>query len=150
MKTLIIILSLSFFSVLICYGQNSNSAPVRNDQKPEKSCKVKVENKSVTLCNIKADTLSYEELISCRELRVSNDQTSVAGEGKKTIVSFSLFIILEESNSMMEFLGSGNQLTEEMVSKIIEVKAKKIMLGEILSWDGANHEYLGHRSFYFK
>jgi hypothetical protein len=149
MKQLNISILILYFSITICFGQSNPTQQNLIEQKTPGKCSNKIENKSICLCNYFSDTISYSQLASCRELTL-NKKLSIDGKSNNTIVSYSLMVPNEEDNSLFEFQGSNTILTDEMVNKIIEIKAKKIIFTEVLSWDGSTHDYLGHRTYYLK
>ena len=107
-----------------------------------KSCRRPFENKNISLCNIKSDTLTYTQLKNCHELQTGNKE--------ETIDSYRLNFILADSTKTFEYKGSSNKIPREALNMIIESKADKILFEEIYGTKGNENMVFGHRWFYLK
>ena len=92
-----IIQTLLIVSTIICFGQDNKS-----EQIITKSCQRPIENKSIELCYIKADTLTFEQLKNCRELTISDIKYQV-------ITSYLIHFILPNGD-LREIRGTSNKI----------------------------------------
>ena len=139
----IILQTLLTVSTTICLGQVSNSDNIKPKDTTVKSCHRHVENKTIELCNINADTLTYDQLKECNEITI-RDST------KQIITSYLLSYFFSDGTTMFQTKGSSNQISSEAVAGIIASGTKKILFDEIFGIEGTKNLDLGHRYFYFK
>jgi hypothetical protein len=143
MKKAAIIQTLLIVTTTICLGQVSPSMTNQSPEATGRSCKARLENKSIELCNMKADTVTYDRLKSCPEL-------TVRGDDKQVIISYILTYILSDGQTVMQFPGTGNRLSDEMVAGIISSGITKITVEQVIGTDGSENINLGYRWFYFR
>jgi len=146
----ILIQTFLILSTAICFGQITNSDANKPAETTSKTCKKPLENKEIEFCNIQADTLTFAQLKECKELTIHNSLSKIGDSNKKRITSYILYYFHANGTDLTKYNGSGNQLSCEMISGIIESGTKKILIEEIIGLDGTVNLDLGHRWFYLK
>jgi hypothetical protein len=111
-------------------------------QTMSKSCRNPIENKSISLCNSKSDTLTYAQLKNCGELQTNNK--------KEKIDSYRLSFALADGSEVIEYKGTSNKIPYEALNMIIESKTNKILFEEIYGTKDNENIVLGLRWFYLK
>ena len=143
MKKIIIILALLIVTTMSSFGQTKYPLSDISSGTASKSCHRSIENKDIGLCNIKTDTINFDQLNGCKALTVNEN-------GKQLITSFKLGYFLPNTTTFVERYVAGNQIPKDFVDAIIKSGAKKIIFSEILGIDGTVNLDLGYRWFYFK
>lgn len=139
-KATILLITLLFsFSA---YSQVTNANTTGATKPVFKSCRNPIENKSITLCDIKSDTVTYAQLKSCGELHTENK--------KEKIDSYRLNFSLANGTEIIEYKGTSNKIPDEALNMIIESKANKILFEEIYGTRDNENIVLGLRWFYLK
>jgi hypothetical protein len=139
---------LFYFSILIVlsnfsFGQdvNSNSSQVFTAG-PTSSCHGLYENKSIGICYKTTDTLTVTQLKGCLKLSIDNNNN-------KEITSFSIWYQSSDTSWVQRNV-TGNQIPEDIIKKVIDLRVKKIMVDEVFGLEGKTNLNLGHRCFYLK
>ena len=143
MKKTINILALLIATTITCFGQSNYSSSFMSGEITTKSCRRSIENKSIGLCNIKADTLIYDQLKGCKVLTIGEN-------GKQVITSFKLGYFLTDTTTFVERFVPSNQIPKDIVDAIIKSGTRKIIFSEIIGVEGTVNLDLGYRFFYFK
>ncbi len=142
MKKRIIIQALLIMSTLFCFGQVRYSNSASTDSKSTNSCHKSIENKTIGICKIKTDTVSYDQLKKCNELTIGEDN-------KEVISSYNFGYFLDISTFVRRLVGS-NQLPGDLVSTVVTDRINKIIISDIKGDDGKEKFDLGFRCFYIK
>lgn len=136
-QALIALLSLSAF------GQTSVSEFNRNEKSIEKICNAGVSNKAISLCNIQADTLTYDQIRSCNELVIS-------GEPSQQILNYSLIIVYPDGSTIHEYYGKGSNIPAAVVEEIITSNTKKVFFEKVYVASGTDKKCIGYRGYNFR
>ncbi len=137
-------LFLSIFIMLVgvvTFAQTNNTDTVKN-KKITKACQRPIENKTITLCNILVDTLTYLQLKGCNELVVNYSR-------KQSIDSY-ILEYKQHDGSFITYQGTGNLISSNAIDAIISSKIDKIIIEEVYGTEGGEFIVLGHRWYYFK
>ena len=146
----ILIQTFLILSTTISFGQAISLNSKNPEDKISKSCRNPIENKEIEFCNIQADTLTFAQLKECKELTIHNKLLKIGDSNNKRITSYILCFFQVNGTELKKWIGSGNQLTSEMITSIIESGTKEILIEEIIGVDGTVNLDLGHRWFYLK
>lgn len=125
------------------FGQIDGSEIGSNETTVAKSSIAAASNKSITLCNIAADTLTFDQISSCNELIIS-------GETTRKILSYNLIIIYPDGTTIHEYFGKGNEIPENVIERIISSGTKKIFFEKVHVTDGTEKKDIGYRAYNFR
>ena len=126
-----------------CLGQgNKSNSPQVFTAGPTPSCHGSYENKSIGICYQTTDTLTVTQLKGCLKLSVDKNNN-------KEITSFRIWYQSSDTSWVQRNV-TGNQIPEDIVKKVIDLRVKKIMVDEVFGVEGKTNLNLGYRWFYLK
>jgi hypothetical protein len=142
MKKRIIIQALLIVSTSFCFGQVSYTNSAISDSKVSNSCYHAIENKTIGICKIKTDTLTYDQLKKCNKLTIGEDT-------KEVIVSYYIGYSPDTSRYVERSVES-NQIPNDLITTIVDNQIKRIIINKTKGDDGTEKFDLGYRCFYIK
>lgn len=142
MKKLFLLTAMLTLATVIAVGQTNKLTKENAAIKESGLSKSPGLNKNITLCNELADTLTYDRIKHCNELKINNDMA-------REITSYTLIIIYPDGSTIHEYKGTGNRLPEITIERIISSGTHKIWLENVTVKDGSGFKDLGSRCYNF-
>lgn len=101
------------------------------------------DNKNIGLCNLYADTLTFEQLKECRTITIKSDKNA-------HVTSFTLSYYLANQMNLNLIHGFGETISKEDWDQLLSIKPKSVFIEEVLGECDTEILILGHRSIYLK
>lgn len=101
------------------------------------------DNKNIGLCNLYADTLTFEQIKECRTITIKSNT-------KSHITSFTMSYYLANQMNLNLIHGFGENISEEELTQLLSIKPKSVFIEEVLGESDTEILVLGHRSIYLK
>lgn len=100
-------------------------------------------NKNIGLCDLYADTLTFEQLKNCHTITIKSD--------KKTIVtSYKMSYYLANQMTLCIVEGFDITIKKEDMEKMLSIKPKSLYFTEVIGEDQTGILVFGHRWIYLK